>query len=303
MDEKIKIGIPRGLLYYKYHVLWEEFFRELNCDLVISKETDFEILNMGKKLSIDECCLSLKIFIGHVNYLTKKVDYILIPRIVCIKENTEMCTNFYALYDIVNNTFNTKILSYNVDLKKGITEEDAFLKMGESLGFGKNYVLSAYHNAKKEEYKNNKINYLLQSKRLKRKSTKILLVSHSYNAFDNLIGKQIVNLFNDLNVEVIYACINNIDDESNSYKKISKNLRWLYNMELLSSIIEYKNDVHGIVILSSFPCGPDSLVNEMIERNVDKKIITILMDNPVITEGIKTRIESFVEIIREEKYE
>ena len=31
--------------------------------------------------------------------------------------------------------------------------------MGEKLGFGKNFIESAYHKAKKEEYKQNKIYY------------------------------------------------------------------------------------------------------------------------------------------------
>ncbi len=31
----MKIGIPRALLYYRYHVLWETFFRELGSETVI----------------------------------------------------------------------------------------------------------------------------------------------------------------------------------------------------------------------------------------------------------------------------
>ena len=44
MDYKIKIGIPRGLYYYKYNILWKEFFKELGCDIIVSPETNFEIL-------------------------------------------------------------------------------------------------------------------------------------------------------------------------------------------------------------------------------------------------------------------
>ena len=95
-------------------------------------------------------CLSLKIYIGHVFYLKDKVDYILVPRIVCEKINSESCTNFIALYDIINNTFDVNILNYNVDERKRKTEESAFIKMGEKLGFGKNYIESAYHKAKKK---------------------------------------------------------------------------------------------------------------------------------------------------------
>ena len=82
MNSKIKIGIPRALLYYKYYTLWEHFFKELGLDILISPETNNEILQNGKKYTVDEACLSLKIYIGHVFYLIDKVDYILVPRIV-----------------------------------------------------------------------------------------------------------------------------------------------------------------------------------------------------------------------------
>ena len=31
----MKIGIPRALLYYRYHVLWNTFFQELGIETVI----------------------------------------------------------------------------------------------------------------------------------------------------------------------------------------------------------------------------------------------------------------------------
>jgi predicted nucleotide-binding protein (sugar kinase/HSP70/actin superfamily) len=162
MDNKIKIGIPRGLYYYKYNILWKEFFKELGCDIIVSPETNFEILENGKKYSASEMCLSLKIYIGHVFYLKDKVDYVLVPRIVCEKINSESCTNFIALYDIINNTFDVNILNYNVDERKRKTEESAFIKMGEKLGFGRRArtcgVLDEHQHTIKQKKKNiNKI--------------------------------------------------------------------------------------------------------------------------------------------------
>lgn len=300
MNNKIKIGIPRALLYYKYHTLWECFFKELGIDTIISPETNNEMLKNGKKYTMDEACLSLKIYIGHVYYLIDKADYILVPRIVSLKKGEKLCTNFYALYDIVNNTFNTKILNYNIDMDKNLTEEDAFIKMGEELGFTKVEVISAYKKAKKEEYKKNKIDYLIQKKKLGSSKYKILLVSHSYNSLDNMVGKIISELLEELDIEIIYASIINTDLKEDLYKNITKKLYWTYNKELLNSIEEYKNDVDGIILLSTFPCGPDSLVNEMCERKLNKKIITITMDEESSKIGLQTRIESFVDIIKKE---
>ena len=110
-------------------------------------------------------------------------------------------------------------------------------------------------------------------------------------------------ILNDLDCEVIYACVGNPDNDKDLYKKITKTLRWLNNQELLNSVIEYESQVNGIILLSSFPCGPDSLVNEMVTRNVNIPSLTILADGPINNEGTNTRIESFVDIIKGEKYE
>lgn len=300
MDNKITIGIPRSLLYYKYNTLWLTFFNELGIDTLVSPETNYEILENGKKNTVSEACLSLKIFIGHVNYLKDKVDYILVPRIVSLENEMKLCTNFSALYDIVKNTFKVNVISYNVDVDKGISEKDAFIKMGQELGFGKELILNAYKVSKKEEYKQRKINYLLQRKKLNRERTKVLLVSHSYNSNDNLVGKIITDNLKKYDVEVIYADIINPDNKEKLYKNISKRLYWTYNQELLNSIEEYKDYVDGIVYLSTLPCGPDSLVNEMCIRKVNKKNITIYMDELSSTEMIQTRLESFIDIIKKD---
>ena len=167
MDNKIKIGIPRGLYYYKYNILWKEFFKELGCDIIVSPETNFEILENGKKYSASEMCLSLKIYIGHVFYLKDKVDYVLVPTSKTLDDNN-FCPYYLRIYDIVNNTFDMNILNYNINEFDKKYEEDEFIKIGEKLGFSKNYILTVYHKAKMEEYKQNKIEYLVQDKKLKR---------------------------------------------------------------------------------------------------------------------------------------
>ena len=108
----MKIGIPRALLYYKNEKLWTTFFDKIGVDYIISPETTREIVSNGSKFAVDEACLPVKIFLGHVYYLIDKCDYIFLPRI----EKTslgEMCMNFKAELDMVKNTFrdyNLKIL-------------------------------------------------------------------------------------------------------------------------------------------------------------------------------------------------
>ena len=86
-----KIGIPRGMLYYEYNVMWEDFFRKLGLEVIVSPKTNKDILNSGIERCVDEACLPVKIFHGHVEYLKDKVDYIFIPRIMSIHKKEYGC--------------------------------------------------------------------------------------------------------------------------------------------------------------------------------------------------------------------
>ena len=50
---KKTIGIPKAFLYYKYHILWKNFFRNLGYKIIVSKDTTKETIELGKKYSID----------------------------------------------------------------------------------------------------------------------------------------------------------------------------------------------------------------------------------------------------------
>ena len=62
--------------------------------------------------------------------------------------------------------------------------------------------------------------------------------------------------------------------------------------------------IDGIIILSTFPCGPDSMVNEIVIRRVkDKPILNLILDGQEGTAGLETRLESFIDIIKYKRNE
>lgn len=58
------VGIPRALLFYRFGVLWTTFFESIGRTVVVSDPTDKAIADGGDRLSVDECCLASKVFIG-----------------------------------------------------------------------------------------------------------------------------------------------------------------------------------------------------------------------------------------------
>lgn len=93
------------------------------------------MVDLGTKLAPSEACLSLKVYLGHILELKDKCDYILIPRLYSLKKNEQVCTNFNALYDLVNSLFDVNILNYNVDVSTKNYQLLGFLNIGEQLGF------------------------------------------------------------------------------------------------------------------------------------------------------------------------
>lgn len=298
----ITIGIPNALLFHKYKDLWINFFKELGCNVIISNKSNKKILEDGCHLAQDEACLSLKLYLGHVNSLIGKADYILIPRLISIKKKEKMCTNFALLYDLVNNTFKTKIINYNVDIDKGINEMNSFINMGVELGKSKKEAKKAYLKAKKIEKDLLAKKLREQNIVLKSKYPKVLLVSHSYNLYDNLIGLPIIEYLKENHIEPIFSDI--YDNIKTNYEasSISNSIYWTYNKELMGAINHYKNYVDGIILITTFPCGPDSLSNEMITKKVkDIPIISIIIDELNNSSGLITRLESFIDIINMKK--
>lgn len=299
---KITIGIPKALLYYKYSELWTSFFEELGCEIIVSPNTSKKILEDGIKFSLDESCMAMKIYMGHVYYLIDKCDYILVPRLKCIKKHEKLCTNFSALYDLVNNIFDKKLINYNVDVEHKEDELYAFVTMGLSLGFSYRKIVSAYHIAKEKE-KMLKEREISKQKSIIASSNKIkiLLAGHPYNLHDEFIGKQIERVLEKNNIEIIYSDKYNTKYLEQEVKKISPKNYWTYNREIIGAISHYQELVDGIILITSFPCGPDSLSNEMILRNVKIPITNLIIDEANSDTGLLTRIESFIDILEERR--
>lgn len=299
--DKITIGIPRSMHYYYYGEVWNNFFQKLNCKVIISPKTNLEIMEKGIKYANDEMCLSMKNLLGHIAYLEGKCDYILIPRIDNYGFQNQTCTNFLAIYDIASNLFQTKILTYNIDVEHHETEEKGFIKIGQQLGFSKKESLVSYQYACNISQKQRQEQIQKNIEKLKSQKEKILVVAHPYNTYDDWIGKPIIRYLKKLNVEIIYSDLFYPSITGLKAKQLSDTLYWKFNKENIGTIPLVKNKIDGIIFLSTFPCGPDSLVNELVMRKIKLPYLNLILDDVDGMAGFETRLESFVDIIQERK--
>ena len=216
-----------------------------------------------------------------------------------------MCTKFESLYDVVCNVFrdsNQKFIAYNVDALQKIDEEKAFVDLGLALGFDKKEVQKAYKKAKKTESDDWKKKVHEEEALYKEKGIKVLVVAHSYVLGDAYIGQPVVDYLKEMEVTPIRADVVDRKEALKQSVKVSKTLKWELSRELMGSIQMHRDKVDGLILLSAFPCGPDSMVNEMIIRKFPGlPILNIVLDNQDGTAGLETRLESFTDILKLKK--
>ena len=301
--KQITIGLPKAFLYYRYHVLWEVFFQNLGCKIVVSEYTTKETIELGKIYSIDESCLSSKIYLGHVASLKDKCDYILVPRVENYGKGEKVCVKFNATYDLVKNMFeDCKILDYNIAKTKHSGEFFSLIKLGFKLNKNPFVVIKSYYLAKQKAKITRKRRLEHQTKILNSNKPKILIVSHPYNIYDHYIGTPIIKKLENLGIDIIYADVLDRKTAKLYAKNLSPTLYWTYSKELIGAIGYYQYAVDGIIFLTTFPCGPDSLVNELMIRKItDIPITNILIDELSASTGLETRLESFTDIIKERR--
>lgn len=298
----MKIGIPRALLYYRYDTLWKTFFQELDIETVLSPVTDKTILDEGSLYSIDENCLSSKLFFGHIAALEGKCDAVFVPRIANYGKDGVLCSRFEALYDMAVNTFREKDIHFitcDIDLQQKKSEQNAYISLAAELGKSKADAVKAYETAVSASAQSQQKKVEAQQHLLDKDGIKILIVGHSYNLYDEYIGKPIIKNLHELNAVPLLADAVDLKQARQDYTSICRDVPWMMNRELVGAIAQYHDAVDGIILITAFPCGPDSMLNEMIIRRIkDRPILNLLLDSQDGNAGIETRLESFVDIIR-----
>jgi predicted nucleotide-binding protein (sugar kinase/HSP70/actin superfamily) len=299
----MKIGIPRGLLvYYKQFVFWKNFFEGLGKEVIISEVTNKKILKDGIRLAVEESCLPLKLFYGHVynliNNKEKKIDFIFIPRIVSLLEKTYHCPKFIGLPDMIihaiPNIDKKKILQITIDFNREPFYVSAY-KLGFKLCKNPILLIRAYKQAKEKAKKD----YFLKVNHNKSYHKKILVLGHPYNIYEPFVNADILNYLQ--NKGILPITVEMLPD-SILNKEINIPMYWSFSKEFINALyyaIESK-DIKGMINIVSFGCGPDSLLSEIILREAKKHnlpTLQLILDEHTCDVGIITRLEAFLELL------
>ncbi len=292
----MRIGIPKGLLYYKYHPFLISFFSELGAEIITSEDTNKNILDLGVKCCVDEACLPVKIFHGHVASIKDKCDLIVIPRIMQLNKNEYICPKFCGLPEMILNSIDNMppcITDPFYDISKSTLYQWA-KAAGKRVTKNTHEIKHAYKKAYEQlQQHQTGFNQDLYD-------MKVALVGHPYNIYDNFINMNLISKLNNIGVSVetmeftkdflINLEINNL------YKRPF----WTFARENYGFAVNVAKEkrVDGIIYISSFNCGTDSIIIELIKDKIGCfPFLTLKIDEHTGDAGIDTRIEAFTDML------
>lgn len=312
-----KVGIPRGLFYYKYFPLWKTFLEELGAEITVSGATNKRILDDGVKACVDEACLPVKLFCGHVQDLAGKVDCLFIPRFTSISRNEYVCPQMGGLPDTVRHTLKNlpPIIDTEVNVRKTASNSwKAALDTGRFFTTDKRLIRAAFEKAVcdyrsfREDARKGRLPFAKDCRTGENagngRALKLAVIGHVYNLYDSHINMNMLEKLQRNGVEVITADM--VDEEAinRCAGSLHKPMFWNFGRKALGSALYLAGSgkIDGVIYVMSFGCGIDSFVCDLMERRLKREAdipFTLLtIDEHSGEAGLNTRLEAFIDMIR-----
>ena len=325
MKQKKQIGIARALSYYNYFPYYWGFFTHLGIEIILSNPTTKKTLSEGSSLVVTETCLPVKIFVGHIVELVNKgVKKIFVPSIQSIAPKIYNCSKIRGLPDLIRNVVrgNFEIIEATLDkseknlglyefLKQavkpfGITNEK-LIKDASRAGFvvQNNFRVMMQQGLNFEDALKNAMEGKVVISPKQEDAQGIIhvaLVAHGYNIYDKKACMDIFKKLKKMGV-VVHSAYQLTDGQLQSgICALDTTPYWANQMEVTGCAGHYlkNNKIDGIITITAFGCGPDSLMIEDIKRkakNFSKPLLNLSIDEHTGEAGFVTRLEAFCDML------
>jgi len=325
-----KIGIPRALAYFIYFPFWKVFFEELGHEVVESSPTTRAIMDKGIKDTVSDACIPIKIFHGHVEDLIDRVDYVFVPRLVSMRKygdfGTEtLCPKFLGLPDMLNASISGPLvmLEVRIDLKKGRFELfKVYKELGERLGANNLSIYKAFWRAStvQRNYERllgkgilpeNAMQQVLgigstepdEAGNFEDNPLSLAVVGYPYTIYDPYINVGLLRLLAKEGVRVYTQDMLSQRQLNSQSSKLDKALFWYFSNRVVQGALHFMDvqPVEGMIHITAFACGPDSIVDKYLEMEAKKRkmpFMSITIDEHTGEAGMRTRMEAFLDMLQ-----
>ncbi len=303
----MKIGIPRALLYYWYGNLWERFWSDCGWEVETSPPTDHRIMKFGIEAAIDELCLPVKIFLGHVRYLAPKVDRILIPHLIKVERDAYLCPKFMGLPDLVRHTLpdlKPQLEIVRVGPKK-VDMADSLIRIASERGVSRNTISKAGKGLHKPlEFSGIEEIRTIQRQKSDQTGSELTMgvLGHPYCLYDACLNlnslKRLGKMAQFVTPEMLPSHYQGVGSG-----RLPKRLFWTMGKLQFDAVEWMLNEVKvdGFVQLVTFACGPEAIVGDLLERRIreaGKPFLKLYFEEHSGEAGLITRLEAFTDLLK-----
>ena len=319
---KKEIGIPRAISYYNYYPFYFGFFKELGIKVVLSDKTTSALINLGSRFVAAETCLPIKTFVGHViNLLNKGVTNIFVPSFQSTGFKINNCSKIRGLPEIIRNVINKpfRMVEPTYDMTEKIDKFDFCKYIANEFEITDTNLIKSAIEAGDEVQNNfekmtklglsyekaldNAIKGIFEKPSLEVvKPLSVVIMAHKYNLFDNKISLNLRKKLEKMDVKV-YTSLNVSKDEAvDAIYQIGEIQYWANELDLTGAAAYFmlNKKVDGIIALSAFGCGPDSLMVDEMEYHAKQRNMPMMhlnVDEHTGEAGFCTRLEAFIDMI------
>jgi len=288
---------------------------ELGAEVVPSPPTNKEILNLGSRFCIDDACLPVKVYHGHAEYLKDKVDYMLIPRLTSIVPREYICPKFGGLPEMVKYSVDglPELIDVEINMYKSRKNLiNSLYKLGTIFTKNPYKIKKAADKAAREQiiYDNCLLKGELPCKYIdgtdvsKNNSGPLVgIATHPYLLYDSFINMNLLDKLSNRGIKFILPEMLEEKIIEEKCQIFEKRMFWSSGKDLIGSALYMfeNNNIDGILMLTSFGCGIDSLSIEIIQRlgkkKYNKPFMVITLDEHTGDANFNTRLEAFLDLI------
>lgn len=285
-------------------MLWQNFFKNLGLEVVVSPPTNKQILEWGLTTCVDGACLAIKSYVGHAQALVRQGTRLLfVPQIISVSKKEYTCPNFLGLPDLLKQYVprSVELLSPTLDARKSKVALNC-----SYLGFGLQFAsivtvrrawkmaVEAQHAWEQSLYKHLPAEDLLQ----------ILVLGPRYLTDDPFLNGNLRGHLENLGAQV-YSASQVPDDLSLELSKsMDKRLFWSGTRQSIGALEHFIHQLDGVINVAPFGCGAESLVGVLISRRAREHQIAMLdltIDEHTSEVGMVTRLEAFCDLLERKK--
>lgn len=301
-----RIGVPRSLTFFELRTFFDRLLKAHGVEAVYSPPSGPEILKLGLLESIDEVCLPLKIYFGHVAALVRSgIETVLVPRIISLAKGRNLCPKFHVLPDLVERQFRgVNVVAPYLDLhhSRRASLEDHLFKACKPMLVELDRWSAASKRLMKESWEEENATSNVQERECPDPAKcSVAVLGHLYAEKDDFLGMNVSSILRSQGAAVFHTP-SGLEDRPT---EIESGIYYEPSFRTARAIEHYlARGIDGIILVTFFACGPDSYSSDTFlyrlkRRKVDVPVMRLIIDEHTSVEGLMTRLVTFLDVARE----